>query len=286
MKSFKLLFVSLFLSSLSANSELNLDLKEYEIELIIFKHANVLIDENFDDEFLIPSIETVSFYEPTLQINENAYQSKPKDNFFNRLLKDFNPIKKSNNVLTKDQDISKVSNPKTWYRKTDNLVVLKKINNKLETNSNYELLDSFKWIQNIDYKDDALFLFYEDKQKEYGLYLKFYRSRFLHADLKSYIGVIGNDSIDITKDKIAKFEKKILEANKENNKDLKNDLKVKLNKPSKYVDINRGKNAPSLNIPKSNEINIFIDEQRRIFNEEIHYFDHPLFGLILSIKEI
>ena len=286
MKSFKLLFVSLFLSSLSANSELNLDLKEYEIELIIFKHANVLTDENFDEEFSTPSIETVSFYKPTLQINENAYQSKPKDNFFNRLFKDFNPIKKSNNVLTKDQDISKVSNPKTWYRKTDNLVVLKKINNKLETNINYELLDSFKWIQNIDYKDDAQFLFYEDKQKEYGLYLKFYRSRFLHVDLKSYLGVIGNNSIDITKDKIAKFEKKILEANKENNIDLKNDLKIELNKPNKYFDITNNDITPFLNISKSEKINIFIDEQRRIFNEEIHYFDHPIFGLILSIKEI
>ena len=39
MKSFKLLFVSLLSSSLSANSELNLDLKEYEIEVIIFKHT-------------------------------------------------------------------------------------------------------------------------------------------------------------------------------------------------------------------------------------------------------
>jgi len=286
MKSFKLLFVSLFLSSLSANSELNLDLKEYEIEVIIFKHTNVLTDETFDKEFTTPSIETVSFYKPTLEINENAYQSKPKDNFFNRLFKDFNPIKKSNNVLTKDQDIAKVSNPKTWYRKTDNLVVLKKINNKLETNINYELLDSFKWIQNIDYKDDAQFLFYEDKQKEYGLYLKFYRSRFLHVDLKSYLGVIGNNSIDITKDKIAKFEKKILEANKENNIDLKNDLKIELNKPNKYFDITNNDITPFLNISKSEKINIFIDEQRRIFNEEIHYFDHPIFGLILSIKEI
>jgi hypothetical protein len=286
MKSFKLLFLIFFFSALSANSELNLDLKEYEIEVIIFKHTNVLTDENFDEEFTTPSIEIVSFYKPTLQINENAYQSKPKDNFFNRLFKDFNPIKKSNNVLTKDKDISKVSNPKTWYRKTDNLVVLKKINNKLKTNSNYELIDSFKWIQNIDYKDDAQFLFYEDKQKEYGLYLKFYRSRFLHADLKSYLGVIGNNSIDITKDKIAKFEKKLLQANKENNKDLKNDLKIELNKPNKYVDINNNKIEPSLNISKSNEINIFIDEQRRIFNEEIHYFDHPMFGLIISINEI
>ena len=260
--------------------------KEYEIEVIIFKHTNVLTDENFDEEFTTPSLETITFYKPTLQINEKAYQSKPKDNIFNRLFKDFNPIKKSNNVLTKDQDISKASNPKTWYRKTDNLVVLKKINKKLETNSNYELLDSFKWIQNIDYKDDAQFLFYEDKQKEYGLYLKFYRSRFLHADLKSYLGVMANDSIDITKDKIAKFEKKILEVNKENNKDLKIDLKFELNKPNKYVDINSNEIEPSLNISKSNEINIFIDEQRRIFNKEIHYFDHPVFGLIISINEI
>ena len=60
MKSFKLLFLSLFLSSLSANSELNLDLKEYEIEVIIFKHNNAVTDENFDEEFITPSNETIS----------------------------------------------------------------------------------------------------------------------------------------------------------------------------------------------------------------------------------
>jgi hypothetical protein len=286
MKSFKLLFLSLFLSSLSANSELNLDLKEYEIEVIIFKHTNAITNENFDEEFRTPSIETISFYNPTLQINENAYLSKPKNNFFNRLFKDFNPSIKSINLSTNGQDISRVSNPKTWYRKTHDLVVLKKINNKLKTNTNYELLDSFKWVQNIDYKDNAQFLFYEDNQREYGLFLKFYRSRFLHADLKSYIGVIGNNSIDITKDKIAIFEKKILEVNKDNNKNLKNNLKIELNRPNKYLDINSNEIVSSLSISKSNAINIFIDEQRRIFNEEIHYFDHPMFGLIISIKEI
>jgi hypothetical protein len=286
MKSYKLLFLSLFLSSLSANSELNLDLKEYEIEVIIFKHNNTVTDENFDEEFTTPSNETISFYNPILQINENAYLSKPKNNFFNKLFKDFNPRIKNINLSNKDKDVSKVSNPKTWYRKTNNLVVLKKINSKLKADNNYELLDSFKWIQNIDYKDNARFLFYEDRQKEYGLFLKFYRSRFLHADLKSYLGVMANDYVDITKDKIAKFEKKILEVNKKNNENLKNNLKIELNKPNKYIDLNNNEITSSLNISKSNEINIFIDEQRRIFNKEIHYFDHPMFGLILSIKEI
>jgi hypothetical protein len=286
MQSYKLLFLSLFLSSLSANSELNLDLKEYEIEVIIFKHNNTVTDENFDEEFTTPSNETISFYNPILQINENAYLSKPKNNFFNKLFKDFNPRIKNINLSNKDKDVSKVSNPKTWYRKTNNLVVLKKINSKLKADNNYELLDSFKWIQNIDYKDNARFLFYEDRQKEYGLFLKFYRSRFLHADLKSYLGVMANDYVDITKDKIAKFEKKILEVNKKSNENLKNNLKIELNKPNKYIDLNNNEITSSLNVSKSNEINIFIDEQRRIFNEEIHYFDHPMFGLILSIKEI
>ena len=65
MKSYKLLFLSLFLSSLSANSELNLDLKEYEIEVIIFKHTNVLTDEKFDKEFTTPSVSYTHLTLPT-----------------------------------------------------------------------------------------------------------------------------------------------------------------------------------------------------------------------------
>ena len=61
-------------------------------------------------------------------------------------------------------------------------------------------------------------------------------------------------------------------------------LKIKLNKSNNYVELGGDKIIPPNK--KSREINIFIDEQRRIFNEEIHYFDHPMFGLILSIKEI
>ena len=34
------------------------------------------------------------------------------------------------------------------------------------------------------------------------------------------------------------------------------------------------------------KINIFIEEEKRIFNNEIHYFDHPSFGVIISIQEV
>ncbi|MDA8926213.1 peptidoglycan binding protein CsiV [bacterium] len=29
-----------------------------------------------------------------------------------------------------------------------------------------------------------------------------------------------------------------------------------------------------------------MEEEKRIFDNEIHYFDHPSFGVIISIKEV
>ena len=285
MKLSKLLFLLFIcISFVSANSNLTEDLKEYEIEVIIFQHNNVETNENFDQVFISPSAESISFYNPKLQINKNAYLLESKENFFNRLFKDFNPKTNNNNSITDNNDNSKISNPKNWYRKTNNLDVLKKLNNKLKTNNKYKLLGSFKWIQNIDYKDNARYLFYEDIDNEYGLFLKLYRSRFLHADVKTFLGVIDKEPIDVTEDQINKFEKKLLEINRKEINQINDNLKIKLNKPNNYVELDGDKIMPPNK--KSKEINIFIDEQRRIFNEEIHYFDHPMFGLILSIKEI
>jgi len=284
MKLSKLLFLLFIcISFVSADSNLTDDLKEYEIEIIIFQHNKVETDENFDQVFISPSAESISFYNPKLQINKNAYLLESKENFFNRLFKDFNPKTNNNNSITNNNN-PKISNPKNWYRKTNNLDVLKKLNNKLKTNNDYKLLGGFKWIQNINYKDNARYLFFEDIDNEYGLFLKLYRSRFLHADVKTYIGIIDKEPIDVTKDEISKFEKKLLEVNKKEINNFNDNLRIELNKPNNYVELNSDKITPPNK--KSKEINIFIDEQRRIFNEEIHYFDHPMFGLILSIKEI
>ena len=37
---------------------------------------------------------------------------------------------------------------------------------------------------------------------------------------------------------------------------------------------------------RRNNINIFIDNEKRIFNEEIHFFDNPYFGIIVSVRRI
>ncbi|MDB4661089.1 peptidoglycan binding protein CsiV [Gammaproteobacteria bacterium] len=285
MKLSKLLFLLVIsINSLLANSNLTEDLKEYEIEIIIFQYNDVKTNENFDKTFISPTTESISFYNPKLQINKNAYLLESKENFFNRLFKDFNTKSNTNNTIINNNVNFKISNPKNWYRKTNDLDVLKKLNNKLKINKKYKLLGSFKWIQNIDYKNNARYVFYEDIDNEFGLFLKLYRSRFLHADVKTYLGVIEKEPIDVTKDEINKFEKKLLDVNKKEINKITDNLKIILNKPNNYVELNSEKIIPRNK--KSREINIFIDEQRRIFNEEIHYFDHPMLGLILSIKEI
>tara|TARA_Y200000002_G_scaffold169077_1_gene139433 strand:- start:1621 stop:2472 length:852 start_codon:yes stop_codon:yes gene_type:complete len=283
MKLLKIFLITTLIHNINAYEDL--DLKEYEVEIIIFKYSQSSTNETFDAEFIAPADKVLKFYNPSLKINSDLYKTQYKENFFNNLLKGFKlDSKKQNSYIEKADENTNVSNPKKWYRKSNNLDVLKKLNSKLEKNNEYEVLDSFKWIQNIDSKDDSKFLFHENAIKEYGIFLKLYRSRFLHVDIKSYLGVASNKTNDTTAEKIQKYESKILKSNQINKINIASNLKLNLNEPNSYIDINQDKD--DLKIESTEIINIFIDEERRIFNEEIHYFDHPKFGIILSVNDV
>ena len=283
MKLLKIFLITTLIHNINAYEDL--DLKEYEVEIIIFKYSQSSTNETFDAEFIAPADKVLKFYNPSLKINSDLYKTQYKENFFNNLLKGFKlDSKKQNSYIEKADENTNVSNPKKWYRKSNNLDVLKKLNSKLEKNNEYEVLDSFKWIQNIDSRDDSKFLFHENVTKEYGIFLKLYRSRFLHVDIKSYLGVASNKTNDTTAEKIQKYESKILKSNQTNKINIASNLKLNLNEPNSYIDINQDKD--DLKIESTEIINIFIDEERRIFNEEIHYFDHPKFGIILSVNDV
>ena len=283
MKLLKIFLITILIHNINAYEDL--DLKEYEIEIIIFKYSQSTTNETFDAEFIAPADKVLKFYNPSLKINSDLYKIQYNENFFNKLLKGFKlDPRKQNSYIEEANESIKVSNPKKWYSKSNNLDVLKKLNSKLEKNNEYKVLDSFKWIQNIDSKDDSKFLFHENVVKEYGIFLKLYRSRFLHVDIKSYLGVASNKTNDTTDENIQKYESKILKSNQTNKINITNNLKLNLNEPNRYIDINQDKD--DLKIESSEIINIFIDEERRIFNEEIHYFDHPKFGIILSVNDV
>ena len=280
---YKTALLIIFQSSLLM-AEDSLDFKEYQIELIIFQYSNTNTDEVFQNEFKAPQGRILNFYNPNLQLNKKSFNVKTQENFFTNLFKNIRPMNTRDRKIKEDKTNIKVANPKSWYRKDNNLQILAKLNDRLSRNTNYRLLDSFSWIQNIENEDNSSYLYHEDFSKKYGFFLKFYRSRFLHTDLKAYIGLLNLSETDTTESYIDKYDKKFLEVS--STKNLKNNIEIKLNNKNDFIDINSNKKSEKNEILTTEKIKWFIDEDKRIFNKEIHYFDHPYFGIVISVNEI
>jgi hypothetical protein len=63
-------------------------------------------------------------------------------------------------------------------------------------------------------------------------------------------------------------------------------INLKLNKKNDYLEIQPLEENIELKPITDKKINIYIDESKRLFNGEVHYFDHPAFGIIISINKI
>ena len=283
MKLFSYLVIVLFLigTDLSAESS---DLNQYKIEIIIFKHLDNQPKESFKEMMELPSENIIKFYDEKIYINRNII-NKPikKDFWYSGLL--------SNITLNKNRDADKkesyiLPNPGLWFRKNSNLETLRKINRKLQITESYEVLDSYSWIQNIPVSSESVFLFEENQDKKYGYYLKFYRNRFMHVDLKAYLGYQKINYKNEGLKYINSYEERIINKDREENELIK--LNLNLNKKNNYLILDTATNSLDIKPEDTSEkeINIFIEEEKRIFNNEVHYFDHPSFGVIISIKQV
>ena len=263
-------------------------LNSYQIELLIFKHNNNNESEVFIDQFIKPEGEHIGFRDVDLYMNKGSFDIKQTNNFFQQLLSNIS-INKKKPIETKSPRI--ITNPRKWFRKSDNLEKLKKFKSKLESSGDFIFLDSMSWQQNIPYIDESKYLTFNNG--DYGFYLNLYRNRYLHADLKSYLGFVDkkNNNLDLNTDKyIEELDAKTFFES--NNNDIDLDINLSLNKNNEFVEItstptpNRKNNLGAISQNKSEALIYFIDEDRRLFNEEIHYFDHPMFGVLISISKI
>ena len=277
----KLIITSILIINIHADETLD----SYQIELLIFKHINNNESEVFTDQFIKPEGEHIGFRDVDLYMNKGSFDIKQTNNFFQQLLSNIS-INKKKPIETQSL---RISNPKKWFRKSDNLEKLKKFKSKLETSGDFIFLDSMSWQQNIPYKDESKYLTFNNG--DYGFYLNLYRNRYLHADLKSYLGFVDkkNNNLDLNTDKyIEELDAKTFFES--NNNDIDLDINLSLNKNNEFVEItstpNRKQNSETISQNKSEALIYFIDEDRRLFNEEIHYFDHPMFGVLISISKI
>ena len=272
------LILLLFNITLSSNTN---EINEYNVEIIIFKYLNNQSNELFDSELQIPDEEIIKFYDPDLYINKSALNNFPKTNtFFPNLFKNIKPIYISSGKDNSTKEIIN-PNPKNWFRETSNLNILNKIKGQIIKNKNLEFIESKSWIQGIDDYESSKFIYDDNKLKNYGFYIKLYKQRFMHVEIKAFLGVNNKDT------KIVPVENHIKELEKKVYSNYKNINNYDLN-------INYPKNIENIMITNDNDnsefivntdLNIYIDEEKRIFNEEIYLFDHPNFGIILSLTQ-
>ena len=274
----QILFILLLTFNLSSNDEV---FDEYRIEFIIFEHQLKNNEEILSSELIIPGKEFINFQNPDLQINITAVQNSIKSKI-SEFQEVFQNIKPAINKSSNKKETSNSSNPKEWFRKNSSLDTLKKLNLKLNRSSKYNVIDSYSWTQNIDSELKSKYLHYRNNL--YGVYIKFYRNRFLHIDLKSYLGNLDEEYTDVTNDYLN--DHKSIRRDKKLVSDNNLTINLKLNKKNDYVLIDRISKNLEINEKSDEIINVYIDEEKRLFNNEIHYFDHPSFGIVISISKI
>ena len=257
------------------------EIDEYRVELIIFKFIDEKTDEDFIEEIELPNKRIINLVEPRLFLNKDALNNYSEDtSFFSNLLKNINPIN-VNKEKPRESNTS-IPNPKTWYRKDTDIEILNNLSKKIDKSDELLLLDSNAWIQSIDIEEESRYVFLEDMDKEFGIFLRLYKKRFLHLDLKAFLGIANVLINETTEDYIQQYELKDMNVE---NKKYNTEFNLFLSKELENIEIvdNILRKEIKKNISKLNK---FIDINQRIFNEEIYLFDHPNFGVLVSVSKI
>ena len=280
MISCKQLFALFLILVLDINANENI-IDEYKVEIIVFKFKNIETNENFINELNLPNRNVINLVDPKLFLNKDALSNFPKNNsFFSNLLRNINPVK--NQQTSSNDEIKTIINPKNWYRESSEIDKLSKLYKNIKLNNQLIYLDSKSWIQSIDDENKSKYVFLENHDKEFGFFLKLYKKRFLHLDLKAYLGITGEQKIESTQDYIKNSESLINNSGKADQ-----ELEIDIYLPKKFESIEISNKAYEKTQNKEATIlNKFIDIDKRIFNEEIHLFDHPYFGVIVSVSKI
>ena len=207
-----LIFLSLIINTIEAEDI-------YKVEVIIIKFKDVIVDEKFNNNL---------DFSPTVinKLKENEIILIPEKFIDNALISsdlldiEIETIKNDNNLIN-EKEIKKYFELYE-YSDVENLNFLI---GRLRWRENIEILNSLSWYQPLEDQDE--YTYHYDQENNLSLYLNIYESRYLHLNLKAFLGKLNFDE----------------------------------------------------------NITIFIDEDRRVKNSEINYFDHPNMGLIIKVDK-
>ena len=207
-----LIFLSFFINTIEAEDI-------YKVEVIIIKFNDVTVDEKFNNNL---------DFSPTAitELKENEIILIP-EKFIDNALISSDLLDIEIEAIENDNSSNDVTEIKKYFELYEYLDLenLNFLIGRLRWRENIEILDSLSWYQPLTAQDE--YTYHYDQENNLSLYLNIYESRYLHLNLKAFVGQLD-------------FDETITE---------------------------------------------FIDEDRRVNNSEINYFDHPSMGLIIKIDK-
>ena len=157
----------------------------YKIEVIAIKFSDVATNEKFIKNLdFIPKIVN--------DLEEDEIVLIPEKFISNALIAADLLDLDINNTNLKINDSSNDDVRKVFdlYEYTD-LESLDFLTGRLRWRENIEIIDSLSWYQPLANQNQ--YTFHYDEKKDLSLYLNIYKSRYLHIDLKAFIGNLEND---------------------------------------------------------------------------------------------
>ena len=271
---FKVIFAVFFIAS--ARSD------EYLIEYVVFKNLQFTTDEVFTLKELSISPSSVI----SLKKDTNEIVIRNLDESFNSKNESLDSIgeiiyeEKEEETLT--QEPLPNPNPQLWFNENKSLTKLETFKRRIERRSDYELIDSGSWVQGVFDSNSSKFV--NVIANELNLYIKIYKERYLHLDV---LGMLDSQTIELSENVngIKEIKRKAYTA-------LLNDTDVKDVNISIDIDtllegdIKTIEQYPLDEIISKSSATLIIDEDRRVFNEQVHYFDHPQFGIMIYLKKL
>ena len=207
-----LIFLLFFINTIEADDI-------YKVEVIIIRFNDVIVDEKF--------INNLDFSPIVIKnLKENEIILIP-EKFIDNALISSNLLDIEVETIGNDNNSIDVTEIKKYFELYEYLDLenLNFLIGRLRWRENIEILDSLSWYQPL--KDQDEYTYHYDQENNLSLYLNIYESRYLHLNLKAFVGKLNFDE----------------------------------------------------------NITTFIDEDRRVKNSEINYFDHPNMGLIIKVDK-
>ena len=263
--------------------------KEYIIEVIMFEQLEIIGDEILKPQILdIRNINSVTLLDkPQIRINEEKISQSFNQAGTNLILDQAfkeKIIDTQNETLDEKKPLKKI-NEKIWFEKQVNLNQLDNIYRRLDRRQEYKILHKQSWRQPALEKESAPFV--HEIFENNGFLIKLYKSRYLHLEVMAYID--GDLKSALNEDLIKEIKFEALQSSIP--KDITNHS-IEIDKeliilPQIFIpNFEMLKNSTtSSQIIEVGEVKYLLSEQRRIFKNESHYFDHPKIGVIISVYD-